>query len=87
MYSLAHFPGVYAKREHRGPGMLFRIDAKTLLQLDKLEGHPNWYKRKMTFCLMLMLTYGCTSCRPQRLIITTPGLYQMVTGARIMKQF
>ena len=49
MYSLGHFPGVCERGSTAIQGMLYRIDAKTLLQLDMLEGHPNWYKRKLIF--------------------------------------
>ena len=28
-------------------GEVYEVDEKTLAQLDRLEGHPNWYCRKM----------------------------------------
>ena len=47
MYSLGHYPGVCARGNTAIKGMLYRVNASTLSQLDRLEGHPDWYRREV----------------------------------------
>ena len=47
MYSLGHFPGVCARGNTAIKGMLYHVNARTLSQLDSLEGHPDWYQREV----------------------------------------
>jgi gamma-glutamylcyclotransferase (GGCT)/AIG2-like uncharacterized protein YtfP len=46
MRSWGGFPAVYDNGEHSITGELFYVEDDTLEQLDRLEGHPNWYKRE-----------------------------------------
>ena len=45
MIDLGAFPGVVAHGEGVVVGELFRVDAETLLAVDRLEGHPRFYRR------------------------------------------
>ncbi len=40
------FPAVYANGETAITGEIFAADHETLTHLDRLENHPNWYKRE-----------------------------------------
>jgi gamma-glutamylcyclotransferase (GGCT)/AIG2-like uncharacterized protein YtfP len=45
MIDLGAFPGVVADGETAIVGELFRVDARTLAAVDRLEGHPSFYRR------------------------------------------
>src|SRR5690606_23653061 len=48
MFSFGWFPGVIKKRkEHHIEGELYRVDKKTLEQLDILEGNGSFYQREL----------------------------------------
>ena len=48
MVSFGGFPGVVKTSKDFPPiiGELFEVDDETLLRVDGLEGHPNWYVRE-----------------------------------------
>jgi len=45
LISLGGFPGLLDHGETRVQGEVWEVDAETLGNCDRLEGHPNWYKR------------------------------------------
>lgn len=45
MHSLGGFPGVVGGGSHAIVGELYDVDAATLAALDRLEGHPSFYRR------------------------------------------
>jgi len=49
MYDLGAFPAVHHGKEHQGGvvGEVYEVDDLTLGSLDALEGHPNFYRRKL----------------------------------------
>lgn len=47
MRSLGGFPCVSLNGDYQIHGELFKIDDATLAACDRLEGHPNFYERKM----------------------------------------
>ena len=48
MYSAGAFPMVSNGDKHIG-GELYEVAEATLDRLDRLEGHPNWYKREQVY--------------------------------------
>lgn len=49
-YSMLHlggFPGVVKKGNYSIYGELYEVDEATLRQLDRLEGHPSFYERRL----------------------------------------
>ncbi len=48
MRSLGGFPGVLAGGSTTIVGEVYAVDDDTLRQLDRLEGHPHFYKRTAT---------------------------------------
>lgn len=47
MASLGGFPCCTQHGNTRIQGEMYEVDDTTLARLDQLEGHPNWYERKM----------------------------------------
>jgi gamma-glutamylcyclotransferase (GGCT)/AIG2-like uncharacterized protein YtfP len=47
MIDLVNFPGVIEKGVTNIVGEIYEIDLNTLQSLDYLEGHPNFYRRKV----------------------------------------
>lgn len=45
MYHLGGFPGVVAGGACAIAGEVYHVDAETLVALDRLEGHPRFYRR------------------------------------------
>jgi gamma-glutamylcyclotransferase (GGCT)/AIG2-like uncharacterized protein YtfP len=45
MYSLSAFPGVVSGGRQAIAGEVYLVDETTLAALDRLEGHPNFYRR------------------------------------------
>lgn len=45
MIDLGAFPGVVAAGFGAIAGELYRVDARTLAAVDRLEGHPSFYRR------------------------------------------
>ena len=45
MLNLGSFPGVIEGGSTAIKGEIFEVDAQTLARLDRLEGHPNFYRR------------------------------------------
>lgn len=45
MIDLGAFPGVLAHGEGVVVGEVYRVDAETLAAVDRLEGHPRFYRR------------------------------------------
>lgn len=45
MISLGGFPGILTGGTTSIKGEVYEVDKKTLDRLDRLEGHPDWYKR------------------------------------------
>lgn len=48
MFSLGMFPGVATGGWHAIHGEVYEVDDLTLKRLDRLEGHPNFYRRQPT---------------------------------------
>lgn len=46
MYSLGGFPAIVEGGSNPLLVEVYEVDRNTLIQLDGLEGHPNWYCRK-----------------------------------------
>ncbi len=42
---LGAFPGLVSGGDHAVPGEVYEVDAETLAALDRLEGHPHFYRR------------------------------------------
>ena len=42
------FPAVVGNGEHAIRGEVYEVDSDTLQRLDRLEGHPRFYRRTMT---------------------------------------
>lgn len=47
MRSLGGFPCISLHGDYQVHGELFKVDDATLAACDRLEGHPDWYERKM----------------------------------------
>ncbi|MCC6649382.1 MAG: gamma-glutamylcyclotransferase [Polyangiaceae bacterium] len=45
LYDLGAFPGLVACGEHVVAGEVYEVDAVGLAHLDRLEGHPSFYRR------------------------------------------
>ncbi|RYZ17557.1 MAG: gamma-glutamylcyclotransferase [Myxococcaceae bacterium] len=45
MVSLGGFPGVHVGGETSIAGEVYEVDTATLAELDRLEGHPSFYRR------------------------------------------
>ena len=45
LISLGGFPGLLDQGQTRVNGEVWEVDAETLANCDRLEGHPNWYRR------------------------------------------
>lgn len=45
MISLGGFPGILDFGTTSIKGEVYEVDKETLARLDRLEGHPRWYKR------------------------------------------
>lgn len=46
LVDLGHFPGMLEGGKTSVRGEVFEVDAQTLAKLDRLEGHPRFYRRK-----------------------------------------
>lgn len=46
MYSLGGFPAIVEGGDRPVVAEVYEVDRETLIRLDGLEGHPNWYCRK-----------------------------------------
>lgn len=47
MYHLGSFPAVTDNGDKVIQGEIFEVDTQTLANLDHLEGHPNFYERRL----------------------------------------
>lgn len=47
MYSLGAFPAISGKGEREAYGEVFEVDEPTMERLDRLEGYPHFYNRKV----------------------------------------
>jgi gamma-glutamylaminecyclotransferase len=45
MYSMGAFPGVVLKGDNNIKGEVYEVDEGQLFSMDRLEGHPNFYRR------------------------------------------
>ena len=45
LHDLGGFPGLVATGQHTVAGEVYEVDDATLAALDRLEGHPRWYRR------------------------------------------
>lgn len=45
LYDLGAFPGLVAVGEHAVAGEVYEVDVAGLARLDRLEGHPSFYRR------------------------------------------
>lgn len=45
MITLGNFPGVFAGGDTAIKGEIYEVNLPTLRQLDRLEGHPDFYRR------------------------------------------
>lgn len=46
LLDLGHFPGIVRSGSTPVMGELYEVDAETLARLDRLEGHPGFYRRE-----------------------------------------
>lgn len=46
LISLGGFPGLLRGGETAVQGEVYEVDIETLTNLDRLEGHPHWYRRE-----------------------------------------
>ena len=54
MLNLGAFPGIVAKGDTSIVGEVYRVDEQTLMDLDRLEGHPTFYLRQIIGPLRLI---------------------------------
>lgn len=47
MRSMGGFPAVYKGGNHRIVVEVYEVDDDQLARIDRLEGHPNWYRREV----------------------------------------
>lgn len=47
IYSLGGFPGLKEHPDGKVHGEVYEVDAPTLERLDRLEGHPHMYERRL----------------------------------------
>jgi gamma-glutamylaminecyclotransferase len=59
MHDMGYFPAVVAGGELEISGEVYEVDAQTLDRLDRLEGHPRFYRRTVVelACGMRVETY------------------------------